>query len=204
LFSCCCALSLCYSLVLSPSCSPSLVLSLPRFLALSLSCSFAHLISISRSFTPSPSHSLAFSLSNSVALSLSLYRPFALSSSRSLVPVLYRSFALSLFRSFALSLSGLSLCRAPTLPLSRSLALVAVLFLCSLALSCFRSLVLPLALSQSHFLSSLVLRTTRHTHVFMCRYSDFTSQQCAVPSARCAQVQAPSSYPSWVRWPAPM
>ena len=166
---CSLALSLCRSLVLTPSCPGSPVLSLPRSLTFSLSCSFAILLSLSPSFAPSVSRSLAFSLSNSFALSLSLPHSLALSLSRflplsflcSVALALFRSFALSLFRSFVLSLSyspALSLFRSAALPFSHSLALSAVFCFCTLALSCFRSLVLSLALSHFRFVNLLFSR----------------------------------------------
>ena len=101
---CSLALSLCYSLVLSPSCSRSLVLSLPRslaFLSLVLSpvCSHSLVLSLPRSLTllhfrsqipsPSPFRSIALFLSRSLVLSLSC----------SCVLSLFRSFTLSFFRS---------------------------------------------------------------------------------------------------------
>jgi len=98
--SCSLALSLCYSLVLSPSCSRSLVLSLPRSLA------FLSLV-----LSPVCSHSLVLSLPRCLALlhfrsqipSPSPFRSIALFLSRSLVLSLSCSCVLSLFRSFTLS-----------------------------------------------------------------------------------------------------
>ena len=131
--------SLCFS---APSARPANM----RSLALLLSCSFALLLSLSRSFAPSLSrlvsllffrllalplsffHSLALSLSCIFALKFRRPLPFALSPfcslffslSRSCVLSLFRPFTLSFFRSLALPSLALSRSCPPALSFSRS------------------------------------------------------------------------------------
>jgi len=158
LVSCSCALSLCYSLVRSPSFSlprsfapsHSRFVSLLFFRPLDLPLSFFHFLALSLYCI------FALKFRHPIPFALSPFRSLVLSLSRSCVLSLCRSFTLSFFRSLALPSLALSRSHPPALSFPRSC--------CRLFFVLSRSLVFSLSCSPSRSLTISLFKVSCFTH----------------------------------------